>query len=177
MFSVAVLHISNQEAIRLITSFQPIIDESSSILVVGSMPSVESLRKQQYYGNPRNHFWTIMYAIFKEPFEEDYKERVDFLLRHGIAVWDVIASCEREGSLDANIQNEVPNDIPLLLKSYPNIRKIVCNGTKAYQVFNRHFSSSICDVEVVKLPSTSPIPGRFNKTLEDKLVIWQSALS
>lgn len=86
-----------------IKSFEPLVDKESKVLILGSMPGVMSLNKQQYYGNPRNHFWKIIYSLFNEVEDELYEQKKAFLLRKGIALWDVINNCYREGSLDSNI--------------------------------------------------------------------------
>lgn len=155
-------------------SFNPIIDSNAKVLVLGSIPGEESLRKQQYYANPRNHFWSIIYALFDKEAEPLYEERIKFLLDKGIALWDVIASCERIGSLDANIKNEKLNKIKELLDEYNNIRFIAFNGTKAYDTYIKkinYFANGA--ILAKKLPSTSPIPGKNIKTFNEKLDEWK----
>ncbi|PKR78213.1 DNA-deoxyinosine glycosylase [Halalkalibacillus sediminis] len=155
-----------------IYSLDPIIDENAKVLILGSIPGHQSLVKQKYYGNPRNHFWGILFELFDHEFIEDYEKRIQFLHEHGIAVWDTIGACYREGSLDSKIKEAEPNDIEGLLMRYPNIEAIGCNGTKAYQTFKRHFKHLMNEIEVELLPSTSPIPGRYNKTFEGKVEAW-----
>ncbi len=155
-------------------SFAPVVNEATKVLIIGSMPSVQSLSKQQYYGNPRNHFWPIMEALTAETAPVDYAERVAWLLKHKIGLWDAVASCEREGSLDANIQQEEPNDFAKLFAQYPQITHIVFNGTKAESVFRRKVGLTLLDDrKYERLPSTSPIPGRYIKTLPQKIEAWQ----
>lgn len=155
-----------------ITSLAPIIDERSRILILGSIPGVQSLAKQEYYGNPRNHFWPILYTLFDREVEADYADRIRFIQQRGIALWDVIRTCNRKGSLDANIQQAVLNPIPELLQDYPAIRWIGLNGTKAYTLFHKHVAPRLKGVTYHKLPSTSPIPGKNVKRLEEKLQDW-----
>lgn len=93
----------------------PIIGEGARVLILGSMPSAESLRLNQYYGNRRNHFWSIIYSLFDLPLEKSYEKRIQFIKDKEIALWDVIHSCERVGSLDSNIKNAIPNDFKQLL--------------------------------------------------------------
>lgn len=121
----------------MITSFEPVVDEKCKILILGSMPSVKSLEKQQYYGNKRNHFWQIIYRLFGREMEEDYDKRKAFLLEHNIAVWDVLKSCDREGSSDSKIINPVPNDFVVFFNQYTNIKAVFFNGSKAEQLFNK----------------------------------------
>ncbi len=159
-----------------VCSFPPLIDPRSRILVLGSMPGVASLKAYQYYGNPRNYLWRILYALFGdgEP-ELEYESRLAFALDHGVALWDVIATCEREGSLDSDIKQAVPNDIPGLLERYPNVEALICNGTKSFAELDKHFGShpEIVRRKVLRMPSTSPIPTRDYRGLDDRLVAWR----
>jgi len=157
-------------------SFEPIIDERCRVLVLGSMPGVPSLMRSEYYGNPRNYFWGVLYGLFDQAIDEEYEKRLAFALSHRVALWDVLKSCKREGSLDANIRDEVVNDIPGLLTRYPNIRCLALNGTKAHDTFMRHFGKTEAAARVVrlKLPSTSPVPTRAMRSLEDRLAVWRT---
>lgn len=158
----------------LITSLEPIVNHQSKVLILGSIPGVESLRKQQYYGNPRNHFWRIMYMLFQQTKLQDYDEKMTFIQNNHIALWDVIYSCLREGSLDSNIKGEQPNDILGLLERYPNIQFFGFNGGKAYDVFKKKIGFDRLDnIQYRKLPSTSPVPGRNVKSFDEKLQDWQ----
>ncbi len=107
-----------------IFSFPPIIDDHSEIIILGSIPGVKSLEKQQYYGHPQNKFWKIIFELLDEEFTEDYEQRIQILKKHHIALWDVIDSCERKGSLDSEIKNEEANQIEELLEDHPNIKAI-----------------------------------------------------
>ena len=152
----------------------PVIDESSHVLILGSMPSKLSLEKQQYYGNPRNHFWKIIGEVLHVEIPVEYKERLNLLKAHHIGLWDTIQSCEREGSLDANIRNIVPNDFRKLLENYPNIRLILFNGGKSFDVFKKHMGFNLLqDIHYAKMPSTSPIPGKNIKSFEEKVEEWR----
>lgn len=156
-----------------ILSLDPIINQDSLVLVLGSMPGMESLAKQQYYANQKNQFWEILTTIFDKEDSMDYSTRISILHENKIALWDVIHSCQRIGSLDSNIKDEMPNDFQELLKSYPNIKLIVFNGGKAYEVFKKHIGfSSFSGIDFIKLPSTSPTPGKNVKSFEDKLKEW-----
>ncbi|QDX95297.1 DNA-deoxyinosine glycosylase [Brevibacillus laterosporus] len=159
----------------MLHSFSPVISNSSTLLILGSMPGAISLSKHEYYGNPRNHFWPIMYELFNEPMADSYEQRLLFLLDKKIALWDVIQNCERDGSLDSAIKQEEINNFDRLYEQYPAIKTVLFNGTKAYQSYKkcRGFSD---DRLYLTLPSTSPTPSRYIKTMDDKLVKWQIVL-
>ncbi|GAB6087889.1 DNA-deoxyinosine glycosylase [Alkaliphilus crotonatoxidans] len=151
----------------------PIIGEGARVLILGSMPSAESLRLNQYYGNRRNHFWSIIYSLFDLPLEKSYEKRIQFIKDKEIALWDVIHSCERVGSLDSNIKNAIPNDFKQLLTNR-GIKAIFFNGTKAKQVFFKHFNQDMFPgIHFFLLPSSSPVPGKNIKSLQKKIEIWR----
>lgn len=158
-------------------SFQPSIDENSQILVLGSMPGIKSLNEQQYYVHPQNRFWKLMGKICnKENLSElNYQIKLQTLLNNKIALWDVIKSCNRDGSLDANIQNEIPNNISKLLKQYRNIKIICLNGNKAYSALKKHFPEILEKHKCYKLPSTSPANAKY--TLDKLYQEWISAIN
>ena len=152
----------------------PVVDTQTKVLIVGSMPGVQSLEKQQYYGNPRNHFWGIIGELTGESVPKQYKERLALLKKHSIGLWDVIRQCERVGSLDSNIKNEIPNDFVALFEQYPQIEAIFFNGTKAYDVFKKKLGFELLTGRhYYKMPSTSPVPGRNIKTFEEKVEVWR----
>lgn len=159
----------------MVHSMEPVIEKNAKILILGSMPGSLSLQKQQYYAHPQNRFWPILFTLFGEAFTEDYKKRIALVKNNGIALWDTIASCEREGSLDKNIHNETPNDITGLIREHPSIRQIFCNGQKSFAVYHRHFSKTI-SVPAAALPSTSPIPRKTIRSLNDLLPHWRLIL-
>lgn len=135
--------------------FDPIADERSKVLILGSFPSLKSFENAFYYGHPRNQFWPIMSALFSTELN-DSDTRTDFLLKEGIALWDVYGALTRSerNSSDANLTNLVPNDIPGLLQRYPNIKRIYCTGKKAFDGCRKCFPDLAVDVKL--LPSTSP---------------------
>lgn len=152
----------------------PVIDLSTKVLIVGSMPGKQSLEKQQYYGNPRNHFWPIIGEILEVEVPQNYGERLTLLKNHHIGLWDSIESCERKGSLDAAIRNEKPNNFKILFAHYPNIELVLFNGAKAFEVFKKHIGLAVLDGRAYqKMPSTSPIPGKNIKSFEEKLEDWR----
>ena len=158
----------------MIHSFPPVIDDGCRVLILGSMPSVVSLERQQYYGHKQNYFWPMMFTIFEEPYSDDFEEKKQLLLRHQIALWDVLASCEREGSLDSNITDEVPNDIRTLLQEHPSIQYLLFNGGKAFQSFKKYFPDLLEQIAWSQMPSTSPA---HTMKREEKLRQWQIVLA
>lgn len=154
-----------------IFSFPPFIDDTSKILILGSIPGVKSLEKQQYYAHPQNKFWKIIFELFSENFTDDYKERINILKKNHIAIWDVIDSCERKGSLDSEIKNEEANQIEELLEKYPNIKAIFCNGGKSFKNLQKVLGKNF-KIPIFLLPSTSPLHTiSFEKKLEEWKII------
>lgn len=161
-------------------SFPPVADERSRILILGSMPGVASLEAHQYYGNPRNYLWRILYALLADGVpDERYEDRLAFALRHGFALWDVYASCVRKGSLDSDIRDAVPNDIPGLLRRCPSLSVVACNGGTSHAALLKRFGSDpeLRKRTVLRLPSTSPVPTPHYRGLEDRLAAWRTALA
>ncbi|SHE81051.1 DNA-deoxyinosine glycosylase [Chryseobacterium takakiae] len=152
-----------------IFSFPPIIDDYSEIIILGSIPGVKSLEKQQYYGHPQNKFWKIIFELLNEEFTEDYDQRIQILKNHHIALWDVIDSCERKGSLDSEIKNEEANRIEELLEDHSNIKAIFCNGGKSYKNAQKILGKNY-KIPVFLLPSTSPL---HTVSFEKKLEEWK----
>ena len=138
--------------------FAPVFDENSRVLILGSFPSVKSRETGFYYGNPQNKFWRTLGAFFHEEPPKDPEGRRAYVLKHGAALWDVVISCTIEGSSDASIQGETVADVASLVKG-SRIRRILCNGTTAYHLFQRHFPELVPIAK--KLPSTSPANPRF----------------
>lgn len=141
------------------------------------MPGVESLRQNQYYAHPRNAFWRIMFELLGEELTEDYNRKTDMLLKHGIALWDVIHQCLRNGSLDSNIRNDEPNDFETLFQDNPNIKRIFFNGAKSYEIYKKKVGFDE-DKEYIRLPSTSPAHAvAFEKKLESWSIVIEDDLS
>ena len=144
-------------------------------MILGTLPGPESLRLGQYYAYTNNQFWMILYDVFGESepaVAVSYPEKLSLLHKYGIALWDVFYSAERQGALDADIRNEVPNDIPGLINSYPNITRILLNGRKAEKSFHI-FCPDVC-ISAVYVPSTSPSYAKMS--LEAKASAWRDAL-
>lgn len=152
-----------------ISSFPPIVDKSSKILILGSVPGVKSLQMQQYYAHPQNNFWKLMFHLVDTEFSSDYHTRLQLLKKHRIALWDVIESCERKGSKDTDIKSEIDNDIQELINSHPNIKIIFCNGQKSYKNLLKLVGKNFI-IPIVVLPSTSPL---HTIKFEEKLEQWK----
>lgn len=156
-------------------SFPPVVSDRIKILILGSMPGEASLRAAQYYAHPRNAFWPIMAEICGFPAELPYAERLEELKRHQIALWDVLANCVRQGSLDSAIREARCNRIPELLARHPETIKIFCNGNTACGYLKRAFGCILNKYEAETLPSTSPANARLG--FEAKLQIWRSKIA
>ncbi len=144
----------------------PLYSADSKILILGSFPSVKSRETAFFYGHPQNRFWKLLSLLLEAPFPETIAERRAFLLAHGIAVWDVIASCEIYGSSDASIRNAVPNDLRQILDG-AQIRQIYVNGGTAGKLYRKYQEKPLREVygdcaEAVILPSTSPANAAWN---------------
>jgi double-stranded uracil-DNA glycosylase len=160
-------------------SFAPIAAKDAQILILGSMPGIKSLQEQQYYAHPRNAFWPIIASLFDFDLSLDYTARCQKLLSHKVAVWDVLKSCRRPGSLDQHIEPDsmVANDFNSFLKQHHQIQRIFFNGGKAEQVFKHHVLPTLNvdqQLNFQRLPSTSP--AHAAKSLDEKCQNWQKAL-
>lgn len=142
-------------------------------MLLGSLPGDISLQKQQYYAHPQNRFWKVISALFEREPTNDYAERKNLLLTNRIAVWDVCAQAVREGSMDTNILNEIPNDIHALIMANPSIKTIAFNGQKAQKLYHKYFEP-VGGLNYCTLPSTSPANAQF--TLERLKEHWRDAL-
>ncbi|AKS33055.1 DNA-deoxyinosine glycosylase [Mycolicibacterium goodii] len=151
----------------------PIVGAAPRALILGNMPSAMSLTAREYYGNPRNAFWRIMGCVFGFAPDLDYPDRVCALTAHGIAVWDVLRSCRRVGSLDSAVERDsmVPNDFCAFFASQPSIERVVFNGAAAQTNYRRLVGS--LPIPWVRAPSTSPAQ---TMRFEDKLLAWRAAL-
>jgi len=151
-------------------SFSPISQSDARVLILGTMPSEQSLALQQYYGHPRNAFWKILFSVFETPFSTDYEQRKSLLVNNRIALWDVLEACVREGSLDSAIEQEVPNDFDSFLKAHLHIQTIYFNGQKAAKFFKQYVAVT-GTYQLITLPSTSP--ANAGMSFEKKLLEWE----
>lgn len=150
----------------------PVLDARTRLLVLGSFPGRRSLETQRYYGHPQNHFWKILAAIWQLPLTDmPYEERIATLKTHGLGLWDVYASCEREGSLDSAIRNAQPNDLSGLRALCPQLQAIAHNGGESFR-HARH--TEALGLPVYRLPSTSPANASWS--FERKLSAWREVL-
>lgn len=148
--------------------FKPVFDGQSRILILGSFPSVKSRQIEFYYGNEQNRFWKTLSAFFGERLPRSTEEKIDFLHRRKIALWDMVTECEIEGSSDASIKNYRVAKLEEVLESAP-IELIILNGSKACQIFEKHYRG--IELPYIQLPSTSPANTR------DGTAVWHSALA
>ena len=153
-------------------TFEPVYDENSRILILGTFPSVKSREQQFYYGHPQNRFWKVIAALFEEPVPGKIPEKKDLLLKHHIALWDVIAECDIAGSSDSSIKNVVPAELSVILDHAP-VRKIYANGGKAFELYQK-YAFPVTGRPIEKLPSTSPANAAFQ--MERLLGAWQEIL-
>jgi hypoxanthine-DNA glycosylase len=146
----------------------PVFDEHSRVLILGSFPSVKSREAQFFYGHPQNRFWRVLSSLFGEAAGETPAEKTAFLLRHNIALWDVIASCEIEGSADSSITDAAPNDLSVILCT-AQITHIFTNGKTADRLYRRYLLP-VTGKDAVCLPSTSPANAQWS--LEKLVDAW-----
>lgn len=132
----------------------PLYDENSRILILGSFPSVQSRQGMFFYHHPQNRFWKVLAAVYGCDLPGTIAEKKDMLLANHTALWDVIASCDIDGSSDASIRNAVPTELGDILAAAP-IRRVFCNGSASYRLYNLH-QRTRTGLDAVRLPSTSP---------------------
>ena len=154
-------------------SFEPVFDQESKILILGTFPSVKSRENHFYYGHPQNRFWRILAALTGQKIPQTVSEKRAFLLEQHIAIWDVIASCDIIGSSDSTIKNVVPADLPVILNHAP-IQRIYANGGKAFELYQR-YSLENTGAAIVKLPSSSPANAAFQ--MERLLKYWKDIMN
>lgn len=164
---------SDRQAAPRLQGLPPVVGPHTRLLVLGSFPSVASLRAQQYYAHPHNHFWTILGTLWGLPLPQwPYAQRVAALLDHGLGLWDVYAECEREGSLDSAIRRPRLNDLHGLRERCPGLRAIAHNGGESWR-HARH--TRALGVPVERLPSTSPANASWS--LARKTAAWAEVLA
>lgn len=156
----------------MLEGFAPIADNKARILILGTMPSVASLKTKQYYGHPQNAFWPIIFSLWDEEPPADYNKRVSYLIAKKIALWDVLQFCEREGSADSAIKRPIPNDFVSLAKICPDLETVFFNSLNASQLFKKLVKPDAFEfLPKIVLPSTSPARAmRFEK----KRQMWLS---
>lgn len=165
----------------------PVVSPHTGVLILGSFPGIASLRARQYYGHPQNHFWRILQALWPQdvlpPGPGSYAERCQWLLDHRLGVWDVYASCVREGSLDTSIREAIVNDFASLRAHCPGLSAIAHNGAESFKhapQVRRSLQAPVVDaanvpIESIKLPSTSPANASWS--FERKLAAWADLMA
>ena len=152
--------------------FEPIFDERSRILILGTLPSVKSREGQFYYHHPQNRFWKVLAKICKTEPPATIAEKKAMLLEHGIAIWDVVQSCDIIGSSDSSIKNVTPADLSVILRQAP-VKTIFLNGGKAWDLYQK-YCAGMTELPAVKLPSTSPANAAWS--LEKLVTVWEEEL-
>ena len=155
----------------MINSFPPFLNSQTKILILGTMPGIASLEKQEYYAHKRNHFWKIMYTLLDNlPISEIFEEKIQLLQANNIGLWDVLENCERKGSLDIHIRNQKENNFETLFKEFPGITKIIFNGKESHKYFLKKFGQ-IKGITYNVMPSTSPAN---TMSFDNKLKMWSA---
>ena len=149
--------------------FPPLFDKDSRILILGSFPSVRSREMNFFYGHPQNRFWKVIAGIFDEKIPESIEEKKELILKHHLALWDVIAECEITGSSDASIKNARANDLSEILEN-ASIEKIIVNGKTAEKLYIKYIEP-VTGMKAVVLPSTSPANAAWS--LDRLISVWR----
>ena len=139
---------------HIIHSIEPVFDTESRVLILGTMPSPKSREVQFYYGHPQNRLWRVLAAVLGEEVPQSVPEKKAMLLRHRIALWDVLAECEITGASDSSIRNPVANDLSVILDHAP-VQAVFTTGATAWKLYTR-LQKPHTGIEAVRLPSTSP---------------------
>ena len=164
-----------------IHSFAAVSSPAATTLILGSMPGKRSLDMQQYYAHPQNAFWQIMAQLLGFDSQLPYAARLQCLQDAGVALWDVLAACERPSSLDSDIVEAsiVSNDFAAFLEAHPRVRNIFCNGAKSWQSYRRYVHGNLDarkrDIPVIRLPSTSPAHAAMD--FQAKIAAWSIILN
>lgn len=156
--------------------FPPIADSNAHLLILGSMPGRESLRAAQYYAHSRNAFWRIMGELTGSNPGMPYESRIKILKSAGYALWDVLASCQRPGSLDSEITAMIPNDFESFFRSHPHITQVFFNGAMAEKCYLKQVlpGLTVRPMQSLRLPSTSP--AHASLSYDQKLNAWRTGI-
>ena len=167
-YYIAFADIQSYNINMIVHPIDPVYDEKSEVLILGSFPSVRSRKEGFFYGNPQNRFWRVLAAVFGEEEPKTVDEKKEFLLCHRIALYDVIKSCEIDGSADGSIRNAVPADIAALIEKTA-INRIFLNGATAERYYKKY--NAEIELPAIRLPSTSPANAAW--TLEKLIEKWK----
>ena len=159
-------------------SFSPVVGETPKVLILGTLPGKESLRKKEYYANSRNLFWKIIYLLLDKSLETNYCDKTNLLKTNGIALWDVCQKAIRKSSLDSDIKDEKPNNLSKLLETYPTIATIAFNGQKAEKLYDKYFQRNK-NINYMTLLSTSPANASYSydQKIQNWKIVTKSSLS
>ena len=157
---------------RIVHTFPPIYDSNTKVLLLGTAPSVKSRENKFYYGHPQNRFWRVLAQVVEDKLPETIDEKIAFLRKHGIGIYDVIESCDIIGSSDTSIKNVTPVDLAPILEITGRI-PIFGNGATAAQLYGKHLESAT-GISITKLPSTSPANAAWR--LEKLVSVWSEAI-
>lgn len=144
----------------IVHPFPPLFDRNSSVLILGSFPSVKSREQNFFYGHPQNRFWKLISLLFDEEIPQSIDEKKRLILKHNLALWDVIHSCTVTGSSDSSIKDVVPNDLSVILQN-SRVGRIFANGALSHKMYMKYIFPKT-GIEAVKLPSTSPANAAFS---------------
>ncbi len=158
---------------HIVHPFPPLYDANSEILILGSLPSVKSREQMFFYGHPQNRFWKVMSAVLGEALPTTIEQKKQMLLKHRIALWDTIYSCDIIGSSDSSIKNVTPTDLRRILEK-SRVQRIFCNGGTSGRYFQK-YQQKVLGMEATVLPSTSPANAAFS--VEKLIQIWGEALN
>ena len=157
---------------RIVHPFEPVFDNRSRVLILGSFPSVRSREEGFYYGHPQNRCWRVIAAVYGEAVPADLPAKKRLLIDHQLALWDAAAQCDIEGSRDSSISNTVPTDLSVILDR-AEIRRVLCNGQTAAKLYHR-YQEPLTGIPAVTLPSTSPLNASWS--LDRLTEAWRKAL-
>lgn len=152
------------------SSLSPLVSPASKLLILGTMPGEKSIKLQQYYGNRGNHFWKILFAVLEETFSNDYEARKALLLKYDIALWNTLASCEREGSRDDKIKKPLVNNFENFFETYPNIGYVFFESISAARLYAK-FAYKSERIQYRTLPSTSGL--NAGMSFDEKMELWK----
>jgi len=159
---------------NIIMGFDPIVDEKTKVVILGTLPGPESLQFNEYYKKSSNCFWRLIYSIFDKPLSNNYSEKCSFLLEHNLGVWDIFHYARRSGFSDSDISDAELNDFEAFFKKYPLIKGIIFNGKLAEEKFKKLFPELYKKIRKEKVLSSS---GASAKTFEEKLKNWYGAIN
>jgi len=172
-FNFSVIFLGTKNSVmksKILKSFKPVVNKRSRVLILGSMPGPEALRKRQYYGFEGNQFWTLIPQLFNLDRPPHYEDRIRLVKKKRIALWDVLSSCTRGTALDSDIRKTKLNPIPKLLEKFPNIKAVFINGKFAYHLFSKNYGP-LMRKPFIYMPSTSPAYAAMD--LAQKLKKWE----